>query len=98
MKLRPKKTIQRFNEKKSCFFKNFKKIDKLLANWIRKWGKRLKLIESKKKKEQSQQIPEKSRISLWNTLITYNLRELENLEEMDKLLYIFNQLKFVKKI
>ena len=50
-----KETIAKINKAKSWFFEKINKIDKLLARFIKKQGRRIKLTKLEMKMERSQQ-------------------------------------------
>jgi uncharacterized coiled-coil DUF342 family protein len=92
-KMESKKTIQRINETKTCFFEKINKINKPLAN-MTKW-KRKKTQINKIRDEKGGITTNTSKIQ--RTIIEYfeNLysSKLENLDEMDKFLDTYIQPK-----
>ena len=54
-----KKTIAKINKTKSWFFENINKINKPLANSLRKKGRGLTSIKLEMKKEKLQQTPQR---------------------------------------
>ena len=58
-----KKTIEKISETKTWFFEKINKIDKPLARFIKKKGRKLKSIKLEMKKEKSKLTPQKCKES-----------------------------------
>jgi hypothetical protein len=91
--IKTKKTIQRISEAKSWFFEKINKINKSLANMTKQ--RREKTQINKIRDEKGDITTNTSKIQRIITEYFENLysSKLENLEEMDKFLDVYNQPK-----
>ena len=90
MKEKPKKTAERTNETKSCFFEKINKIDKSLARFTKKRREKHQINEIRYKRgEITTDTTEIQRIRKQYCEKLYE-HKLDNLEEMDKFLSSYN--------